>query len=177
MKIPGKFPINTITKKLSTTEKTAVDKVIGTSSTKNIVSVNTKEILYKKSRKTFSTRLLNYVEPYLIKGQRYTLFYTEVEHNLNVGNRVFITGGNYDSDLIIQDNKFNKLSDGYIVQYVDRTKLVLDIEYTGDLPWNDEPIDSYINIYVANTQDEFNYYLQNISTKSSNYITNKFSLW
>ena len=41
--------INTITKKLSTTEKTAVDKVIGTSSTKNIVSVNTKEILYKKS--------------------------------------------------------------------------------------------------------------------------------
>ena len=177
MKIPGKFPINTITKKLSTTEKTAVDKVIGTSSTKNIVSVNTKEILYKKSRKTFSTRLLNYVEPYLIKGQRYTLFYTEVEHNLNVGNRVFITGGNYDSDLIIQDNKFNKLSDGYIVQYVDRTKLVLDIEYTGDLPWNDEPIDSYINIYVANTQDEFNYYLQNISTKSFDYVTNKFSLW
>jgi len=132
MKIPGKLPIQTITKKLSDADKKIVSGTIVT--TNNVVSINTKEILYKKISQSFSVKLMNYVEPYLIKGQRYTLFYTDVDHNLKLRDRVFITGGNYDSDLLIQRNKFNKLSDGYTVLYVDRTKVVLDIEYTGVLP-------------------------------------------
>ena len=175
MKIPGKFPLQTITKKLSDADKKVVESTISVNSIKNVVSINTKEILYKKSNQSFSVRLINYVEPYLIKGQRYTLFYTEVDHNLKLGDRVFITGGQYDSDLVIQKNKFNKLSDGYIVQYVDKTKVVLDIEYTGDLPYVEEPIDNFTKVYVASTQDEFDYFVQTTSTRDFNYIVNRFS--
>jgi hypothetical protein len=171
MKIPGKLPFQTIVKKLP--QSTDVDKIFNVQ--KNIVSVNTKEIVYKKSKKSFSVKVLNYIEPFLFKGQRYTLFYTEVDHNLKVGDRVFITGGQYDSDLIIQSNKFSKLSDGYIVQYVDRTKVVLDIEYTGDLPFVEEPIDNFIKVYVVSEQSELNYYLQNFSSRDFKTISNKFS--
>jgi predicted ribosome-associated RNA-binding protein Tma20 len=132
MKIPGKLPLQTILKKLpqlTAEQNTELNKVISATSSNKIVSLNTKEIVFRKSKKSFSVKLINYVEPYLIKGQRYTLFYTEVDHNLKAGDRVFIESGNYDSDVLIQNNKFNKLSDGYIVQYVDRTKVVLDIEY------------------------------------------------
>ena len=173
MKIPGKLPIQTITKKLSTSDKEIVSNAV--LSDKNVVSLNTKEILYKKSNQSFSVKLLNYVEPYLIKGQRYTLFYTDVDHNLKLNDRVFITGGNYDSDLLIQRNKFNKLSDGYTVLYIDRTKVVLDIEYTGTLPWTDEPIDNFVKVYVANSQEDFDYYIRTTSTRDYDYVTNRFS--
>ena len=175
MKIPGKFPLQTITKKLSDADKKVVDSTISVNSTKSIVSLNTKEILYKKINKSFSIRLLNYVEPYLVKGQRYTLFYTEVDHNLKLGDRVFITGGQYDSDLVIQKNKFNKLSDGYIVQYVDRTKVVLDIEYNGNLPYIEEPLDNFVKVYVASSQEEFDYFIQTTSTRDYDYVANRFS--
>ena len=174
MKIPGKSPLQTITKKLSVVDKSNINGSIK-GSTKNIVSLDVNQVLYKKSKKSFSVRILNYVEPYLIKGQRYTLFYTEIDHNLKINDRVFITGGNYDSDLIIQDNKFNKLSDGYIVQYVDKTKVVLDIEYTGEYPWTEEPIDNFTKVYVASTQDEFNYYIQTTSTRDFDSTSNRFS--
>ena len=173
MKIPGKLPIQTITKKLSDADKKIVSGTIVT--TNNVVSINTKEILYKKISQSFSVKLMNYVEPYLIKGQRYTLFYTDVDHNLKLRDRVFITGGNYDSDLLIQRNKFNKLSDGYTVLYVDRTKVVLDIEYTGVLPWVEEPIDNFVKVYVANNQEDFDYYIRTVSTRDYEYVTNRFS--
>ena len=49
MKIPGKFPLQTITKKLSDADKKVVESTISVNSIKNVVSINTKEILYKKS--------------------------------------------------------------------------------------------------------------------------------
>ena len=176
MKIPGKLPLQTILKKLPqlTSEQNAeLNKVISATSSSKIVSLNTREIIYKKSKQSFSVKLMNYIEPYLIKGQRYTLFYTEVDHNLKAGDRVFIESGNYDSDVLVQKNKFNKLSDGYIVQYVDKTKVVLDIEYTGDLPWNKVDDDDFIKVYVASTQKEFEYLIQQHSSRDSfNYSYN-----
>jgi hypothetical protein len=160
MKIPGKQPIKTIINKLpqlNSEQQKAISDVVNNGVSNNIVSLDTKEILYKKSNKTFSVKFLNYVEPYLIKGQRYTLFYTDIDHNLRIGDRIFLVGGNYDSDILIQNNKFSKLSDGYTVQYVDKTKVVLDIEYTGVLPWIEENIDSFIKVYVASNQEEFDY--------------------
>ena len=178
MKIPGKRPIQTIIKKLPQDLNSLnignFSELLNNNSTENIVSLDTNELLYKKSSKSFSIKFLNYIEPYLIKGQRYTLFYTQVETNLKIGDRIFLVGGNYDSDLIIKNNKFNKKSDGYIVQYVDKTKVVLDIEYTGVLPWFEKSIDNFIKIYVASSQDEFNYFIQNVSTETSS-ITNRFS--
>jgi hypothetical protein len=170
MKIPGKLPLQTILKKLpqlTAEQNTELNKVISATSSSKIVSLNTKEIVYRKSKKSFSVKLINYVEPYLIKGQRYTLFYTEIDHNLKAGDRVFIESGNYDSDVLIQNNKFNKLSDGYIVQYVDRTKVVLDIEYTGELPWNEVDDDDFIKVYVASSQEEFDYLIQQPSSRDS----------
>jgi len=180
MKIPGKSPIKTITKKLpslNAQQAQNLDSIVSVPSSKNIVSINTKEILYKKSKKSFSVNILNYVEPYYVKGQRYTLFYTEFDHNLALGDRVFITGGFYDSDLLIQNNKYDKRGDGYMVYYVDRTQVVLDIEYTGDLPWSEQDIDDYLKVYVANTQEEFDYFIQAMSTRDFNYLTKRFAQW
>jgi hypothetical protein len=149
MKIPGKLPLKTILNKLpqlDSSQSKELNKVVGITASNKIVALNTKEIIYRKSKKSFAVKLMNYVEPYLIKGQRYTLFYTEVDHNLKLGDRVFIESGNYDSDFLIRANKFNKLSDGYIVQYVDKTKVVLDIEYTGDYPWIDDDDDDFLKV-------------------------------
>ncbi len=193
MKIPGKLPLKTILNKLpqlNSAQSKELNQIVGITASNKIVGLNTKEIIYRKSKKSFSVKLMNYVEPYLIKGQRYTLFYTEVDHNLKLGDRVFIESGNYDSDVIIQANKFNKLSDGYIVQYVDKTRVVLDIEYTGEYPWIADSDDDFIKVYVASTQEEFEYLIQQNSLRDSiddwgtvfpytfnkyQFLTNKFS--
>jgi hypothetical protein len=72
MKIPGKQPIKTIINKLpqlNSEQQKAISDVVNNGVSNNIVSLDTKEILYKKSNKTFSVKFLNYVEPYI--GQSY----------------------------------------------------------------------------------------------------------
>ena len=64
--------------------------------------------LVSNSNKTFSSKLLNWTEPYDRRGSRKTLFYTEVNSELKVGDRVFIINGAYDSDLLIEKNIFFK---------------------------------------------------------------------
>ena len=81
----------------------------------------------KGTDRTFSIRLMKWVEPYNIGGFNFSLFYTEVDHNFKVGDRCFIEGGFYDSDLFIESNGYNQGVDGYKVLYVDRTKIVLNI--------------------------------------------------
>ena len=66
-----------------------------------------------------SPRLLNYVYPYTIAGVDYTLFYTEVNSGLKVGDKVFIINGSYDSNLLIQQDKYKKGRDGYKVLFVE----------------------------------------------------------
>ena len=171
MKIPSKLPINVISNKLN-----GYNKLSGFSKWKNIVSVDTNQITSQKNKKSYSVKFINYVEPYDLSGSIYTLFYTEVDHNLSVGDRVFIVGGYYDSDVLIKAKRFKSGSDGYIVQYVDKTKLVLNIEYSGELPWIEESIDNFIKVYVASTQDEFDYLLQTTSNRGDyQYTTNRFS--
>ena len=58
--------------------------------------------------RSFSPRLINWVEPYEIKGSIKTLFYTEVNSELKAGDRVFIINGAYDNDLLIEKNKYKK---------------------------------------------------------------------
>jgi hypothetical protein len=64
--------------------------------------------ILQNTNKSFSPRILNWIEPYTIKGVRKTLFYTEVNSGLNVGDRVFIINGNYDSDLLIKKKQIQK---------------------------------------------------------------------
>ena len=80
------------------------------------------------SDKYVSPILLNYVEAYSYQGTDKTLFYTEVNTNLKEGDRVFIINGNYDSNELIETDKYKKGRDGYKVLFVDYCKIVLDID-------------------------------------------------
>jgi uncharacterized delta-60 repeat protein len=104
---------------------------------------------------TASPRLINYVEPYVISGLRKTLFFTEVNSGLKVGDRVFIIGGNYDIDLLIKSDKWKGGRDGYKVLFVDKCKIVLDIDWTGELVWNSEPDDNFTRVWAINNIDQF----------------------
>lgn len=121
----------------------------------NIVDINPFEGLNIDSGRSFSPRLLNWVEPYLIRGFRKTLFFTEVNSGLKVGDRVFIIGGNYDSDLLIEEDKYKRGRDGYKVLFVDKCRLVLDIDFTGVTPYITGEIDEFIKIYNVTDESEF----------------------
>jgi hypothetical protein len=105
--------------------------------------------------KSFSPRLLNWVEPYFIRGLRKTLFYTEVNSGLKPGDRIFIIGGNYDNNNLIEIDKYKKGRDGYKVLLVDKCQIVLDIDYTGDLPFNNESIDNFIKVQYVSDESDF----------------------
>lgn len=111
--------------------------------------------LIQSKDKTFSCRLLNWVEPYVIKGFTKTLFYTEVNTELKVGDRVFIVNGTYDSDALIEKNKYKKGRDGYKILLVDNCKIVLDIDYTGVSPYTPSKDDDFIKVYYIRNEEEF----------------------
>ena len=109
------------------------------------------------STKFFTSRLLNYVEPVDFGAYRKTAFYTEVNTNFNVGDRVFILNGNYDSNDYIEQDKYNISTDGYVVLGVDGCRVILDIDYTETEVYNDMDIDQFIKINVINSQRSFDY--------------------
>ena len=115
--------------------------------------------------RSFSPRLVKLVEPYEIKGILKTLFYTEINSGLKVGDRVFIVNGNYDSDLLIESNKYKKGRDGYKVLYIDNCRIVLDINYTGVLPWEEDIIDNFIKVYYIRNQQEFLHANRQVTTR------------
>ncbi len=134
-------------------------------------------ILEEQTNGYASPRLLNWVEPYTVNDINKTLFYTEVNSNIQVGDRVFIVNGYYDSDLLIQNNKYKSGRDGYIVLYVDKCKIVLDIDYTGVLPFNDdENNDDFVKVWKVSTREEFVHVNKQISTRGGqlNYKFDKY---
>ena len=141
----------------------------------NIVGFNVVDLI-TETNKTFSPRIINWVEPYEIKNIRYTLFYTDVDTNLKVGDRVFIINGNYDSDLLIQSNKYRRGRDGYKILYIDKCRIVLDIKYTGVKPYLDEVEDNFIKIHYIRDYYEFIHANRNITTRDGN-VNNKFSYY
>ena len=176
MKIPGKSSIISQLQNLPTMASNQLSEIsLLAGENSSVVSVDVQGVLSNKVRRTHSVKFINYVEPYTIKGERYTLFYSEVDTNLEVGDRVFIIGGNYDSDTLFQKDKFNKSSDGYTVLFSDKTKIVLDILFDGTLPYIEEPVDNFIKVYVASSQEDFDYFLQTHSNRDWSYVTNRFA--
>jgi hypothetical protein len=121
-----------------------------------------------------SPRLLNWVEPYTIAGVRYTLFYTEVNSGLKVGDKVFIINGAYDSNLLIQQDKYKKGRDGYKVLFVDECRIVLDIEFVGWLPANEtsenqEDFDEFIKVYYIKDQNDFIHVNRQVTTRDGSF--------
>ena len=161
----------------------------------NLVGYDSFSQVAENTKQHVSPRLLNWVEPFEISGVRKTLFYTEVNTNFQVGDRVYIVNGNYDNDSLIKKDKYKKGRDGYKVLRVEQCKIVLDIDYTGALPNNDDSLDDYIKVYYidnlesfvnANRQVttrggtfdyKFNYYQNNIAFIDNNFgITNGWGL-
>ena len=134
-------------------------------SDQNIISDLTGNLIYDDS-KISSPILINYIESYEYNDKLKTLFYTEVNSNIKEGQRVFIVNGVYDSDSLIKKDKYKPKNDGYKVLYSDKCKIALDIDYTGDLPYKDESIDKFINIYYINSSQDFLYVNRQITTKN-----------
>ncbi len=105
----------------------------------------------------YSSRLVNYVESIEVDGVMKTAFFSEVNTNLNVGDRVFIVNGNYDSGSLIKDNKYKKFSDGYRVLAINGCRVVLDVDYTGLLPSVDYTSKNFIYVHVVTSQKDFDY--------------------
>jgi hypothetical protein len=140
----------------------------------NIVGTFNQDEVVTDNQKYASPVVLNYVEPYDYFGVQKTLFFTEVNTNINEGDRVFIINGNYDSDLLIKKDKYKKGRDGYKVLYVDYCKIVLDIDYTGLLPntgkvKNRDNMSDYIKLYCIDDEESFLSANREITTRSGNF--------
>jgi subtilisin-like proprotein convertase family protein len=121
----------------------------------NLVGYDSFNQVAENTKQHVSPMLLNWVEPYEISGVRKTLFYTEVNTNFQVGDRVYIVNGNYDNDSLIKKDKYKKGRDGYKVLKIEQCKVVLDIDYTGVLPYNDDSLDDYIKVYYIDNIESF----------------------
>lgn len=131
--------------------------------------------LINYSSKIASPKLINYVEPYKYRGLLKTLFYTEINTELKVGDKVFIINGNYDSDIFLREGKYNKYTDGYKVLFIENCKIALDIDYTGELPWVEENIDNLTNVYFIDSDRDFKYVNRQITSSTGSYVDYKFS--
>lgn len=112
---------------------------------------------------SFTSRLLNYIEPYYIDGIAKTAFYTEVNTNIKKNEKVFINNGYFDSEYYISKGKWVKNADGYRVLVSDKCKLVLDINYNSGIyigltgTYKEDIYDNFIKIYNVRSQREFDY--------------------
>ena len=140
----------------------------------NIVGTFSADDTISTSDKYVSPILLNYVEAYSYQGTDKTLFYTEVNTNLKEGDRVFIINGNYDSNELIETDKYKKGRDGYKVLFVDYCKIALDIDYTGELPnkgnvENGDNMRDYIKVYYIDSYDSFLLANKQLSTRNGTF--------
>jgi hypothetical protein len=93
---------------------------------------------------------------------------------LKKGDRVFIINGNYDSDLLIDADRYKRGRDGYKILDIDRCKITLDLDYTGDLPWIEDEYDNFIKVHYVRSQREFDYV--NDQFIARDVFTNRFSV-
>ena len=108
----------------------------------------------------YTSRLLKTIEPYNINGVNKCLFYTEINTNVKVGDKVFISNGVFDSEFSTYrpNKRHGKGVDGYDALFVDRTKIVLDIDYVPVSTYNIRPTDDFISSYKVNTYNDFKYF-------------------
>jgi hypothetical protein len=107
------------------------------------------------SDKYFAAKLLNYVESVEIFGEFKTAFYSELATNFKIGDRVFILNGFYDSVDFIEKDKYTQFTDGYRVLGIDGCRIILDIDYTGKLPYTDFNYEDLLFVHNITTQDQF----------------------
>ena len=121
------------------------------------------EALFKESR-TFSSKLVNYKTMEMVDGVKKTAFYTELNTNYSVGDKLFVVGGNYDTDLLLKTNKFSKNVNGYKILKIDGCKITLDIDWDETINVREEITPSQykdvVYVEVIENLDQF-YHLNN----------------
>ena len=146
-------------------------------SSTNLVGVDKLKEVFESTKFSFSSRLLNYIEPEKIKGIQKTVFYSEVNTEFDKGDKVFIINGNYDSNSYIKTNKYDLDSDGYEVLDINNGRIVLDINYDSDkLPYTEVDESDVINIYYVSSTEELEQVSANISLDDSGSIYKKFGV-
>lgn len=108
-------------------------------------------------RETYSSPLVNYIEPYNIHGVDYTRFYTELNTGLKIDDYVYILNGNYDNSNLIDQNEYQKGTTGYKILMIDKNSIVLDIPYRTEKPFNEDDFQDYTKVYLVDTINKFNY--------------------
>ena len=105
MKFFGKNSLNPQTLNIPGMSPNQQAKFASLGNEPSIIDVNLPNFILPNTHKSSSVKLINYVEPFVISGVTYTLFYTEYDTKFLVGDRVFIVSGNYDSDQLIQQDQ------------------------------------------------------------------------
>ena len=109
----------------------------------------------------YTSNLLNHAEVYYINGNPKTAIYSEINTNIQVGDKVFIMNGIYDSQKYIDIGKYAKNADGYTVLYTNNCQIVIDLAYTYSTTYTQsyhiDNLDNYKKIYNIETQREFDY--------------------
>jgi len=117
-----------------------------------------------------SVKLLNYVDP----DGDYIKFYTSLNSDFNIGEKVFIVGGHYDNTSIAKYDPYHKYAAGYSVVAVDKTNLsnsvTLNILNTDEdfLNSDDATIFAVYNPYYSTKELQ---YLQTLKDKSEEDLT------
>lgn len=117
-------------------------------------------------KKTISPKLINFIEPYKYNDELKITFYTEINTNFKKGDRVFIIGGYFDSNSLINENKYRRQRDGYIVLDVDKCKITLDIDYPKSLlnkVYREDSL-NITNLFIANDINDVNYIERQFTT-------------
>jgi hypothetical protein len=133
-------------------------------SSTNLVGVDNFKKIFETTNFSFSSRLLNYIEPEIFKGIERTVFYSGINTEFNKGDKVFILNGNYDSNSYIKTNKYDLDSDGYEVLDIDNGRIVLDVKYDKDkLPYTEVVESDVVNVYYVSNTDELEQVTSNTS--------------
>jgi hypothetical protein len=122
---------------------------------------------------SFASRLLNYVEPVNYNGVFKTALYSEYGTNFKIGDKVFIINGNYDSNNFISSGTFSTNTDGYTILDIDKCRIVLDINYTGQSTYNQDSLDNYVRLQTITSQRDFDY-INAININSYGTFSSKF---
>ena len=118
-------------------------------------------------QETYSSKLVNYVEEYVMGDNSYTRFYTELNTELNVGDFVYVLNGNYDNGDIIDTNEYQYGSNGYKVLLIDNNSIVLDIPFRGESVWNVDKYEDFTKVFVVDNLSKF--YYENASNNHNKY--------
>ena len=133
-------------------------------SSTNLVGVDNFKKIFETTNFSFSSRLLNYIEPEIFKGIERTVFYSDINTEFDKGDKVFIINGNYDSNSYIKTNKYDLDSDGYEVLDIDNGRIVLDVKYeSGKLPYTEVVESDVVNVYYVSNTDELEQVTSNTS--------------